>query len=209
MLKPTLMGSAARAGAVASMKIARAGHSQLRIASSEWRIESIISLAPLESCRSPFAIRPPLFHHLLRRPGPPQVCRGRVLRPHLRPLRIVAMPRPGIEIAERLVLHLVEFGKQLGDQSVRAAMIGEQVVADAVPPRSPQRLVAVEAEEIAGVLQMRPVAQLEGRVEVAVRSRLDQVDRVVIRAAAQEREEVSHPVGDAEAEDAAVEIRDA
>ena len=78
------------------------------------------------------------------------------------------MPGPRLEIAELLV-HLVELGEQLGDQPVRRAVIGEQIVADAVPARAPQQLVAVEAQIIAGGLQVRPVAQLEGGVEVPVR----------------------------------------
>ena len=55
---------------------------------------------------------------------------------------------------------------------------------------------------------MRPVAQLEGGVEVPVRAGLHQIDGVVVGAAAQEREKVAHPVGDAEAEHVAIEIGD-
>ena len=58
-------------------------------------------------------------------------------------LRMVAVPRPRLEIAEFLV-HAVELGEQFGDQARRAAMIGEQVVADAVTARSPQQLVAID-----------------------------------------------------------------
>ena len=60
------------------------------------------------------------------------------------------MPRPRLEIAE-LFVHLVELSERLGDQAVRRTMIGEEIVADAVPARPPQKLVAVETEEIAGV----------------------------------------------------------
>ena len=74
-----------------------------------------------------------LFHHLVRRHRAPQIRGLRRFRPCLRPLWVVAMPGLGVEIAERLVLHLVELGEQLRDQPVRAAMVGEEIVADAVP----------------------------------------------------------------------------
>src|SRR5437868_6141514 len=75
---------------------------------------------------------PALFVHLVARHDAPQVCRLRILRPYLRPLRPVAMPRPRLEIAELLV-HAVELGERFGDQSGRTTVVGEQVVADAVP----------------------------------------------------------------------------
>ena len=43
------------------------------------------------------------------------------------------MPRARREIAELFILHLVELGKELGNQPVWTAMIGEEVVADAMP----------------------------------------------------------------------------
>ena len=96
--------------------------------------------------------------------------------------------------------------KSLGDQPGRAAVIGEEVVADAMPAGPPEQLVAVEAEIIAGGLQVRPVAQLEGGVEMPVRAGLHQVDGVVVGTAAQEREEIRHPVGLAEAQHVAIEL---
>src|SRR5437868_4766084 len=110
------------------------------------------------------------------------------------------MPRAWIEIAELLVQHLVELGEKFGDQPARAAMIGKEVVADTMAPWPPQRPVAVEAEEVAGALQVRPVAQFERRVEVPVRARLHEIDRMVIGGTTQEREEVRHPIRHAEAE---------
>src|SRR5262245_22525937 len=108
-----------------------------------------------------------LLHHLFGRKDSPQVRSGRILGPHLRLLRPVAVPGARLEIAEFLV-HAVELGEQLGDQPVGRAVVGEQVVADAVPPRPPQQLVAVETEIVAGGLQVTPVAQLERGVEVPV-----------------------------------------
>src|SRR5215216_5749479 len=102
-----------------------------------------------------------LFHHLVGRHWAPQVRGVGRFGPGLRALRIVPMPRPRIEVAERFVLHLVEFGEQLRDQAVRGAMIGKEIVADAVPPRPPENLVAVLAQKIAGALHMWPIAQFE------------------------------------------------
>src|SRR6266851_10417328 len=104
---------------------------------------------------------------------------------------MVAVPGTRLEVAELLV-HPVELGEGFGYQAGGTAMIGEQVVADAVPARPPQELVAVEAQIVAGGLQVPPVAQLEGGVEMPVRAGLHQVDGVVVRPAAQEREEISH-----------------
>src|SRR3954451_6230660 len=89
--------------------------------------------------------------HLVQRHDAPEVGGRRILCPHFWPLRIFAMPGPRLEIAEFLV-DLVELGEQLGDQPVRRAVIGKQVVTDAVPARTPQQLVAVETEIIAGGL---------------------------------------------------------
>src|SRR5688572_3643601 len=81
-----------------------------------------------------------LFHHFFRWRDPPVVRGVGILRPDLRSLRPVAMPGPRLEVAEFLV-HAVQLGEQLGDQSVRAAMVAKQVVADAVPPGPPEQLV--------------------------------------------------------------------
>src|SRR5262249_1735753 len=123
----------------------------------------------------------PSLHHFFWRAWAPQV-RGRgVFRPHLRPLRVVAMPGTRFEIAELLVLYQIELGEQFGDQSVRAAVIGKQIVPDAVAARPPKSLKAVETEEIARLLQLAPVAHLERGVEVAVGAGAHEIDGVVIR----------------------------
>jgi hypothetical protein len=87
-------------------------------------------------------------------------------------------------------------------------MIGEQIVADAVAARPPQQFIAFERQEIAGRLHVAPVAQLERGVEVPVRAGLHQIDGVVVGPAAQEREEIAHPVGFAKAEHVAIELGD-
>src|SRR5262249_12890526 len=67
----------------------------------------------------------PSLHHFFWRPRAPQVRGRRIFRPHLRPLRVVAMPGARFEIAELLVLYQIELAEQFGDQSIRAAVIGE------------------------------------------------------------------------------------
>src|SRR5215472_9331212 len=71
-----------------------------------------------------------------RRRRAPDVAR--IARPpHFRPLWTVAVPRPRVEIAERLVEHLVELGEQLDDLVVGIAVIGEEIVPRPVPARPP------------------------------------------------------------------------
>ena len=55
---------------------------------------------------------------------------------------------------------------------------------------------------------MRPIAQLERGMEMPVAARLHQIDGVVVGAAAQEREEIRHPVGFTKAQNIAVELGD-
>src|SRR5215472_6344499 len=182
MLKPTLMGSAAPAGVRASK--AESGVAA-RPATTVRRVFGMASsLVDLPRACLLICLRGSVMH-LVRRHDAPEIRRRRVLGPHFRPLRIVAMPRPRLEIAELLV-HAVELGEGLGDHAVRRAVVGEKIVADAVTARAPEQLVAMTAEEVAGRLHVRPVAQLERGVEVAVRAGLHQVDGVMIGAAAQE-----------------------
>ena len=116
------------------------------------------------------------------------------------------MPRPRLEITQRLVFHLIQLGKELGDEAGRTLVIGKQIVANAVASRTPQHLVPIDAQVVARGLQVPPIAQLECRVEMAVRTGADQVDGVVINAATEEREEISHPVGDTKAQHIAIEL---
>ena len=62
--------------------------------------------------------------------------------------------------------------------------------------------------KVAGVVHVCPVAQLEGGVEMSVRPRLYQVDRVMVGTAAQKREEICHPIGFTKAEHVAIEFGD-
>src|SRR5438105_3164072 len=58
-------------------------------------------------------------------------------RPELGPLRRVMMPRPRLEVAELLVLHLVELTEKLDHLLVRIAVIGRDIVAGTMAQRSP------------------------------------------------------------------------
>ena len=104
-------------------------------------------------------------------------------------------------------MHAVELAEQLDDLAVGIAVVGEDVVADAVPAGAPDQRIAVARQEIAGGLEVPPVAQLECDVIQPDPLAVDQVDGVVIGPAAQEREEVGHPVGHTEAQHVAIELR--
>src|SRR5665213_1575063 len=105
-----------------------------------------------------------LVEEVVRRHDAPDIRGRRILAPDLRLLRPVLVPRPRFEIAEFLVVDAVEFGEQFDDLPIRIAVIGEQIVADAMPPRAPDQRVALGGEEVAGGLQMPPIAQFEGNV---------------------------------------------
>ena len=118
------------------------------------------------------------------------------------------VPRPRLEIAELLVLHLIELGIELDDVVVGVVVIGRDVVARPVPQRSPDDRNRLLAEQLAGVLDVGEVLHLERDV---VHLRLlagEEVHRVMVRAAAQKREEVLHPVGNPEAEHLRIEFGD-
>ena len=74
---------------------------------------------------------------------------------------MVLVPRPRIEIAQLLVLHLVELGIDLDHLIVGVAVERRDVVAGPEPHRPPDDRDVLLAEQIAGALQMREIAQLE------------------------------------------------
>src|SRR5690242_6378913 len=80
------------------------------------------------------------------------------------------------------------------------------VVARAEPHRSPDDRNSSLAKKIAGGLQMREIPQLEGDVMHLDVLADNEIDRVMVGVAAHEHEEVADPVGNAEAEDVAVEL---
>src|SRR5438045_1708817 len=120
-----------------------------------------------------------------RRRTAPHV-RGRAARlPNLGALRPIRVPGSRLEIAERLILHQIELGEKLDDLIVRVAMIDEDVVADAVPAGTPDQLAPVLCQMIARVVDMRPVAQLEGNVVDLGACAADEVDGVNVWVVAQ------------------------
>src|SRR6202044_3495505 len=67
----------------------------------------------------------------------------RVRAPHFRPLRPILVPWPRIEIAERLVLHLVHLAEELDAHLVGVAMIDRDIVPDDVAARAPDQMDVV------------------------------------------------------------------
>src|SRR5262245_3797624 len=99
---------------------------------------------------------------------------------------MVAMPGPRIEVVERVIQHLVELSEHFDDLVIGIAMICVNVVAGAVPARSPDDWNLVQAEEVARRLDVCPVLQLEGNM-VHLRSlAAHEVHGVMVWAAAQE-----------------------
>src|ERR1700737_3430242 len=172
------------------MSAGRGAPAEERIANSTWRIISrwLPTLSLLFAIRS---LTIHSFHHFFRRHDAPQVSGGWILGPNLGLLRVVAVPGARLEIAELLV-HAVELSKGLGNETCRAAMIRKQVVTDAMPAWTPQQLVSVEAEIIASRLQVRPIAQFKGGMEMPIGAGFHQIDGVVVGTATQKREEVRH-----------------
>src|SRR5271170_2642813 len=98
MLKPTLIGSAANAGACSESSNSAAAATAARQKASMGTFPDI-RLSPAVF----FETTVTLFHHLVARHDAPQIGGARVLGPHFRPLRIVTMPRPRLEIAKFLI----------------------------------------------------------------------------------------------------------
>src|SRR5271166_875523 len=69
--------------------------------------------------------------------------------PALGSLRGVVMPRARLEIAELLVLHLVELAEELDDLLIRIAMVGRDVVTGAMTQRSPDDRDLLLAHQLA------------------------------------------------------------
>ena len=85
-------------------------------------------------------------------------------------------------------------------------MVGRDVVADDVSLRPPHQMSAVLGQEVAGAVQLRPVAHLEGNMmELGLRV-IDEVDGVMVDAAAHEAEIIRVPVRHPEAHHVGVEL---
>src|SRR5262245_1707183 len=102
------------------------------------------------------------FACLLCRPDAPDVARQ--AHPGLRPLRTVAVPGTRLEIAELLVEHQIHAVVELDQMAIGIVVIDRDVMAGPVADRSPENLSAVAAQEVAGLVHVRGVAQLEGEM---------------------------------------------
>src|SRR5579862_1998427 len=137
----------------------------------EWRIANGEWLTALIRY-SPFAIRVSSYQPEMRlipsameirqRRRAPDI--GLAALPGFRPLRRVLMPGPRLEIAEALVHHLVELAEEFDHLIVRIAVIGGDVVARPVAQRAPDDRNLALAEQVAGILQVDEILQLEGHV---------------------------------------------
>src|ERR1700742_5181632 len=146
----------------------------------------------------------------LRRGDAPVVGAGAIVRgPPLRALRRVAVPWPRLEAAELLV-HDVQLREQLYEMPAGVAVVRVDVVAGPVAPRAPDQVDAVAPKRVAGRLDVGPVPELVGHVvHDAGPVPAQQVQSVMVGAAAQEDEEVPDPIRPAKAQRALVPGREA
>src|SRR5262245_64755689 len=100
--------------------------------------------------------------HRLRSEAP--VVAQRVLLPDLRALRPILMPGTRVEIAQRLVLHLIHLGEELDPHLVGVAVIDRDVVADDMAAGTPHQSDTVLGQPLAGYLDLRSILALEGDV---------------------------------------------
>ena len=117
------------------------------------------------------------------------------------------MPGARVPIAQRFVAHLVHFTEHLDAHIVTTAMIGGDVMANDMTQGTPDQRNAVARKHFAGPLQRRPVLNLKGNMMQHWCIAANEVDRMVIHAAAHEREVIAHPIRHPEAEYIAIEVR--
>src|SRR5579862_8981953 len=110
------------------------------------------------------------------------------------------MPRPRVEIAERLVAHLVHLAKELDADLVGVAVIDRDIMADNMSARTPHQMDIVLGQRFGSTLDFRPILDLECDVMELRLGVVDEIDRVVIGIAAQEGKIVGAPVRDTKAE---------
>src|SRR5580704_2202644 len=104
--------------------------------------------------------------------------------PGLGTLRGILMPWPRLEIAEFFIQYLVEFAEVFDHLIVRVTVIGGDVMPRTMAQRSPDDRDLALAEQIARILQVDEVLQLERHVMHLGRAATDEIHRVVIAVAA-------------------------
>src|SRR5262245_50712762 len=82
--------------------------------------------------------------------------------PHLRTLRAVAVPGSRVEIAKRLILHLVELDVELNELPIVVAMEYRHVVTRPEPQRPPGQRNAFRGKEITRPCDVCDIPQFEG-----------------------------------------------
>jgi hypothetical protein len=102
-------------------------------------------------------------HVVRRRQWTPKIGRNFAV-PVLWPLRGVVMPRPGIEIAEFFVLHLVELDVELHVLVVGVSMVDRDVVPRPMTHRPPIDRHLAERKQLAGILDVGEILHLESDV---------------------------------------------
>src|SRR5204863_4532124 len=143
----------------------------------------------------------------MRHRSPP--IRRRIVAPNLWPLRPVLMPRSWLEKAELFVVHLIHFAEELDHDAIGVPVIDRDIVPDDVAERSPGELDIVLGQEIAGTLDVGPVAHLERDVMNGGLGVTEEIHGVMIAAAAQKSEEIAAPVGNAKTQEIAIELHHA
>src|ERR1700693_2281481 len=110
----------------------------------------------------------------------------RVRAPHFRPLRPILVPRPRVEIAQRLVFHLIHLAEKLDAHLVGIAVIDRDIVADDVAARTPDQMEVVAGERFRRALDFGPVLDLKRDVVELRLGVVDEIHGVVVGIAAQE-----------------------
>src|SRR6516165_3434888 len=133
----------------------------------------------------------------------------RIVAPTLWPLRPVLMPWPRLEKAELFVVHLVHLAEELDHHAVGVPVIDRDIVPDDMAERSPGERDLVLGQKIAGALDIGPITQFKRDMMDRGLRVPEKIHGVMIAAATQKCEEVAAPVGDAKAEEIAIELHHA
>ena len=117
------------------------------------------------------------------------------------------MPEARLKVAKLLVVHLIHLAIHLESDVVRVAMVGGNIVADDVSQWPVDEMHIVSRKEVAGPLQLGPILQFKGNVMQLRLLVVNEIDRMMIDTAPHEDEEVAPPIGNSEAENALVKLR--
>ena len=101
------------------------------------------------------------------------------------------MPRSRLEVAELLVLHLIELDIEFDDVVVGVVVIGGDIMAGTVAQRPPDDRDRLLPEQLAGILNLGKILHLERDVMHLGFLAGQEVHGVMVRPAAQERKKSS------------------